>query len=108
MIINCHFKTKESLYLAYMPFIQGGGIFIETKTQYDLGAPRALTVRLLDELAQYTVSGKVVWITPNEVQSTRPIGIGVQFQEEDGRIISNKIQSILGESAHSAQLTHTM
>ena len=91
-----------------MPFIQGGGLFIETKTQYDLGAPIAITLTLLDELAQYTVSGKVVWITPNEVQSTRPIGVGVQFQEEGGRILSNKIESILGELAHSAQFTNTM
>ena len=36
-ILSLTIKDKSALYAAYMPFIKGGGLFIPTKKEYQLG-----------------------------------------------------------------------
>ncbi len=107
-LINCIFSNEGALYLAYMPFVKGGGLFVRTKNTYVLGSQVSLSVQLLDEPDSYLVEGKVVWITPKGAQGNKPTGIGVQFTGENSRNFCNKIETYLAGMLKSTQLTDTI
>lgn len=106
--INCSFISEASLYLAYMPFVKGGGLFIRSNQLYPLGSILSLTVSLLNEVEPYKIEGKVVWITPKGTQGNKPPGVGVQFMGENSRYLTNKIETYLAALLKSTQLTDTI
>ena len=106
--ITCSFPTEASLYLAYMPFISRGGLFIRTNPIFSLGTPIHLTIHLLNEPDTYSIDGKVVWITPKGAQGGKPPGIGVQFEGENSRNLCNKIETYLAGMLKSNHLTDTI
>ncbi|WP_298624340.1 PilZ domain-containing protein [uncultured Legionella sp.] len=107
-LINCSFSSEASLYLAYMPFVKGGGLFIRTHHVYSLDHLVELSVNLISEPEPYLVSGKVVWITPRGAQGNKPSGIGVQFTGENSRYLCNKIETYLAGMLKSTQMTDTI
>lgn len=107
-LINCSFTSEASLYLAYMPFVKGGALFIRTSHSYHLGDAVSLSVKLMNEAEPYLVDGKVVWITPKGSQGNKPPGIGVQFIGENSRYLCNKIETYLAGMLKSTQLTDTI
>ena len=106
--ISCTFDNEETLYLAYMPFIKDGGLFIRTKNTYALGTPVSLTIQLLDDTESHFIEGKVIWVTPKGAQGNKPSGVGVQFIGENSRAICNKIETYLAGMLKSTQMTDTM
>ena len=70
-ILSLTIKDKAVLYAAYMPFIQGGGLFIPTNKQYQLGDEVFMLLKLMDEPEKIPVAGKVVWVTPKVLRATR-------------------------------------
>ena len=107
-LINCSFSSEASLYLAYMPFVKGGGIFIRTNHIYPLGELVQLSVKLINEQDPYTVNGKVVWITQRGAQGNKPSGIGLQFQGENSRYLCNKIETYLAGMLKSTHMSDTI
>jgi type IV pilus assembly protein PilZ len=107
-VLSLAIKEKAALYLAYMPFLKGGGLFIPTNKTYQIGEEVFMLLSLLDDPNKLKVVGKVAWVTPI-TQGGRPQGIGVQFSEEDGGTEArNKIEAILGGVMKSTRPTHTM
>ncbi len=107
-VLSLSIKEKGALYAAYMPFLQGGGLFIPTNRTYKLGEEVFMLLSLLDDPSKLKVVGHVAWVTP-VTQGGRPQGIGVQFSEKDGGIEArNKIEALLGGALKSARPTHTM
>ena len=81
-IIQLEFVNERDLYLAYMPFLKSGGLFIRTSEPIDLGTEFKLLISLPDSLEESEVEGKVVWITPIGSQHGTPAGIGIGFVED--------------------------
>lgn len=106
-ILSLTIRDKAVLYAAYMPFIQGGGLFIPTNKSYKLGDEVFMLLSLMDEPEKIPVAGKVIWVTPKGAQGNRAAGIGVQFSGEDDSA-SSKIENYLAGSLESARPTHTM
>ena len=106
--ISCVYSTEAALYLAYMPFIKGGGLFIRTNPNFVLGAGVQLTITLFKEPEPFIVPAKVVWITPKGAQGNKPPGIGVQFEGPNSRSLCNKIETYLAGMLKSTQLTDTI
>ncbi len=106
--INCTFSDENSLHLAYMPFIKGGGLFVRTKKNYQMGSTITLSVKLLDEPEIYTVEGKIVWVTPKGAQGNKPCGVGIQFTGDDSGNLRNKIETCLAGMLKSTQTTDTI
>lgn len=106
--IQCIFENENKLYLAYMPFIKGGGLFIRTKNVHALGAKINLSVQLANDPENYTIEGKIIWITPKGAQGNKPAGVGVQFIGESSRVLCNKIESFLAGMLKSTHMTDTM
>jgi type IV pilus assembly protein PilZ len=108
-VLSLNIREKAALYAAYMPFLKGGGIFIPTNRQYQLGEEVFMLLSLMDDPQRIAVQGKVVWITPDGVQGNRTQGIGVQFTNDDiGASARAQIEQILGETLASNRPTHTM
>jgi type IV pilus assembly protein PilZ len=107
-ILSLTIKDKSALYAAYMPFINGGGLFIPTKKNYQLGDEVFMLLTLMDESEKIPVAGKIVWITPIGAQGNRAAGIGVQFSDQDEGAARNKIETYLAGALEADRPTHTM
>ena len=107
-ILSLTIRDKAVLYAAYMPFIKSGGLFIPTNRAYRLGDEVFLLLSLMEEPEKIPAAGKVIWITPKASQGNRATGIGVQFSEEEGNLVRNKIETYLAGMLQSDKSTHTL
>ncbi len=108
-MLSLAIKEKTALFAAYMPHINGGGLFIPTNRPYQMGDQVYMLLTLMEEANKLPISGRVVWITPAGSQGNRQQGIGVQFDETEGAAaVRVKIEGILGNSMKSPRQTHTM
>jgi len=108
-ILSLQVKDKAMLYASYMPFVKGGGIFVQTARKYNIGDDVFLLLSLMDDKDRMPVPGRVIWITPVGAQGNRPAGIGVQFNEgSEGDTVRNKIESNLAGILNSDKPTATM
>ena len=108
-ILSLSIKDRQGLYAAYMPFVQGGGLFVQSTKRFALGDEVFLLLTLLDLEERLPIPGKVVWITPAGSQGNRKAGIGVQFADTpDGAHARTVIESHLAILLKSEKRTHTM
>lgn len=107
-VLSLTIRDKAVLYATYMSFIKQGGLFIPTNKPYKLGDEVSMMLNLMEETEKFPVSGKVIWITPNGAQGNRAVGIGVQFQGEEGSKVRNKIETYLAGALKSDRPTHTL
>lgn len=91
-----------------MPFIKNGGIFIPTSKHYEVGEQVFMLIRLMEETDKIAVTGKVIWITPKAAVGNRPAGIGVQFLNEEGATLRDKIEDLLAGMLASDKPTYTI
>jgi type IV pilus assembly protein PilZ len=108
-VLSLNIRERTALYAAYIPWVEGGGIFIPTTRSYKLGDEVFMLLTLMDDPNRVAVQGKVVWITPSGIQGARAQGVGVQFtRDETGRAAKSRIESLLGGLLASSRPTHTM
>ena len=100
-------QDKSVLDGAYMSFLQNGGLFVPTTRPYRLGDEDFLLVNMMDEPEKLPVAGRVVWITAEEGQGNRQVGIGIEFSDADVTI-NAKIENYLAGSLTSERVTHTL
>ena len=82
-LLTLTIRDKSALYLAYMPFVRNGGLFIPTTSGYHLGDEVFMLLNVLGGDEKLPVAGRVIWVTPKGAQGKRLTGIGVQFNEQD-------------------------
>ena len=107
-ILSLSIKDKNALYMAYMPFVANGGLFIPTNREYEMGQEVFLLLNLMEETERLPIAGKIIWITPPGSEGYRTVGIGVQFSDQDGGMSRNKIETYLAGSLEGERPTHTM
>ncbi|GAA6137555.1 PilZ domain-containing protein [Arenicella sp. 4NH20-0111] len=107
-VISIAIRDKQALYMSYMPFIKGGGLFVPTKKDYNLGDEMFLLVTIMDEPEPTQISGKVVWVSPPGALGNRPPGVGIQFMGDDAHHTTRLIEGKLGASISLTRSTHTM
>jgi len=107
-VISLAIREKAALYAAYMPFVQGGGIFVPTNRAANLGDDLYLILTLLDDATKFAVPGKVAWMTPPG-STGRQQGLGIQFARNDaGEQVRAKIEELIGGALRSSRPTHTL
>ena len=107
-LLTLTIKDKSALYLAYMPFVKNGGLFIPTSSGYSLGDEVFMLLNLMDESEKLPVAGRVIWLTPRGAQGKRTAGIGVQFSDQDNGETQKKIDNYLAGALGGDKPTHTM
>ena len=75
-LLTLTIKDKSALYLAYMPYVINGGLFIPTNSSYRLGDEVFMLLNLMGEDEKIPVAGTVIWMTPKGAQGKRTAGIG--------------------------------
>ena len=107
-VISLAIREKGALYAAYMPFVQGGGLFVPTTRHANVGDDLYLILTLLDDATKFAVPGKVVWLTPPG-STGRQQGLGIQFgKTEAGEQVRSKIEELIGAALKSTRPTHTV
>ncbi len=107
-MLSLSIKDKSSLYAAYMPYVQNGGLFIPTNKSYNLGDEVFMLLSLMDNGERLPVAGKIIWMTPKRAQGNRAHGVGVQFSRQDKGATRGKIETHLAGALKSDRITHTM
>ena len=108
-ILSLSIKDRHALYSAYMSFVQGGGLFVQSTKRFKLGDEVFLLLTLMELEERLPIPGKVVWITPPGSQGNRRPGIGVQFADTpDGVHARTIIESHLANLLTSDRKTNTM
>ena len=107
-LLTLTIKDKSALYLAYMPFVVNGGLFIPTSSSYNLGDEVFMLLNLMDDGEKIPVAGRVIWMTPRGAQGKRTAGIGVQFSDQDDGDTQKKIDNYLAGALGGEKPTHTM
>ena len=79
-----------------------------TKRDYTMGEEIFMLLNLMEETDRLPIAGKIIWITPKGAEGYRTTGIGVQFSEQDGGLVRNKIENYLAGALESDRSTHTM
>lgn len=107
-VVQLAIREKAALYAAYMPFLDGGGLFVPTTRAVRLGDELYLILSLMDDPNKLSVTGKVVWITPSGTPQ-RQQGLGVQFaKDEAGTRARTRIEDLLGGTLKANRPTHTI
>lgn len=107
-VVQLAIREKAALYAAYMPFVEGGGLFVPTTRTVHLGDELYLILSLMDDPNKIPVTGKVVWITPAGTPQ-RQQGLGVQFSKDDsGAQARARIEDLLGGALKANRPTHTI
>ncbi|ASK18336.1 MAG: PilZ domain-containing protein [Vreelandella alkaliphila] len=96
-----------TLLSAYMPFLDRGGIFVPTKALYRLGQQVYLLLTLPGESERLSISGHVVWISPEGVSGQRMPGIGVHFSQQDYSV-RDRIETLLAGQLDKAPPSFTL
>ena len=102
------FADTHALYLAYMPYLRNGGLFLATEADFDLGDEVLVSLSLMADTQRSVVAGHVVWITPCGTQGQRPAGIGIQFDASDRGETRKRIEAHLAGVPGGDRTTHTM
>lgn len=96
-----------TLLSAYMPFADRGGIFVPTQTPYMLGQQILLLLTLPGESEQCSITGQVMWISPEGVSGHRMPGIGVHFSQQDYPV-RDRIETLLAGQLDKAPPSFTL
>ena len=107
-LLTLSIKDKSALYLAYMPFVTNGGLFVPTNSSYKLGDEIFMLLSIIEEEERIPVAGRVIWITPKGAQGKRKAGIGVQFSDQDQGNTQKRIENYLAGALGGDKLTHTL
>ena len=62
----------------------------------------------MDEPEEFSIGGRVIWVTPMGAQSAMREGIGVQFMSENSKHVRQTIEAILGAMIQGEKRTDTM
>jgi len=57
-LLTLTIKDRSALYLAYMPFVRNGGLFIPTSSNYTLGNEVFMLLNLMDEDEKLPIAGQ--------------------------------------------------
>jgi len=107
-VINVNFSDPLEVYKCYMPFLARGGIFYKTIDKYELDTEVECKIKLPNSPQEYTVTGKIKWITPFPANEGFTPGIGIQFLEQQDDLINSIEQIIAGGATFSNHRTYTI
>ncbi len=107
-VIRLNFDDPRNLYQAYMPFIEGCGLFFATDEEYQLDQEVFVFLKLPNDLGKFAASGRIVWLNPPKKVSKRIPGIGIQLLGKDVPKIRESIETGLGKLMTSGLPTATL
>jgi type IV pilus assembly protein PilZ len=106
--ITCAFKDLKSLYMAHMPFLKNGGLFIRTDQDIAYGDMVDLEITFPGEKQPKIFEGKVIWKIFADAQDIFHAGVGIQFEGEQAHQANDLIRKYLVSFTDLELATDTM
>ena len=107
-MLSLTLADKSTAASLYMPFIKGGGVFVESDKEYSLGDPVFVLLTVGEDAKKFPINGKVVWICSANARGDKAQGIGVQFPKDDsGDGARVAIEQMIGKMQSSMKKTAT-
>lgn len=106
-IIQVNIADKATLQASYMPFVQGGALFVPTKQAVKMGQEVFVLATLPDQTQKIPLTGKVVWISYKQ-SHFKPQGFAIQLVGEKGVFYKNEAEKLLAGSKSMDRPSYTM
>jgi len=100
-------NDERELYEHYIPFVQGGALFVPTKRNHELGDELFFLLSIYLHSDPIPMTGKVVWVAHQGSGSSQREGVGVQFTDEQAEL-KIQIEQALTGTVHAQHPTLTM
>lgn len=106
-IIQVQIPDRATLQSSYMPYIEGGGLFVPTKQAVRMGQEVFVLATLPEQSQKIPLTGKVIWIS---LKSThfKPQGFAIQLSGEKGSYYKNEAERILAGALYQDHISFTM
>lgn len=106
-IIQVNIPDKATLQSSYMPFVQGGGLFVPARQAVKMGQEVFVLATLPDQAQKIPLTGKVIWISYKQAHF-KPQGFAIQLMGEKGLYYKNEAEKLLAGSKGLDRPSYTM
>ena len=108
-VLQLRMDTPLDLYQAYISVFSEGGLFVQTRRDYQMGDELYGLLTLPQDPKRHPFIGHVAWITPANSSTGRPQGVGLRFSADArGAILKNTIETALGSLLGSKRTNDTV
>lgn len=106
-LLQVNITDRAMLQASYMPYINGGGLFIPSKQAVQMGEEIFVLATLPDQSQKIPLTGKVIWISPKQT-GIKPQGFAIQLSGEKGIYYRMEVEKLLAGSMSSDRPSFTM
>ena len=106
-IIQANIPDVETLYLSYMPYVVGGGLFVPSKQPVKMGEEIFVLATLPEQSQKIPLTGKVIWISQKQ-NGMKLQGFGIQLSGEKGVYYKSEAERILAGLKSDNRNSYTM
>ncbi len=106
-LLQLTIEDEHALYQHYMPFVDGGALFIPTEQPYEIGDELFYLLDIYFAHEPQPLTGSVVWVTPSGASGARRSGVGIALGAAQ-RGLADEIEQALTLVAHSHKPTLTL
>ena len=96
-LLQANMTDRAMLQASYMPYVQGGGLFVVSKQVVKMGEEIFVLATLPDQSQKIPLTGKVIWISQKQT-GTKPQGFAIQLTGEKGTYYKNEAEKLLAGS----------
>lgn len=106
-LLQVNITDRATLQASYMPFIQGGGLFVPSMQDVKMGEDLFVLATLPNQSQKIPLTGKVIWLSPKQV-GNKPKGFAIQLSGEKGLYYKIEAEKLLAGSMTSEHPSFTM
>ncbi|TCM63726.1 type IV pilus assembly protein PilZ [Acinetobacter calcoaceticus] len=106
-LIQFSIQDTAMLQACYMPYVKGGGLFIPSLHQVQMGELVKLMARLGDDERNIALSGAVIWIS-HKAMGVKPQGFAIQLGGAGADGFRAKAEKILASATPSTRPSFTL
>lgn len=106
-LLQVNIADRATLQASYMPFVQGGGLFVPSKQAVKMGEDVFVLATLPNQSQKIPLTGKVIWLSHKQV-ANKPQGFAIQLNGEKGIYYKMEAEKLLAGSMSADHPSFTM
>lgn len=106
-LLQVNITDRATLQASYMPFVQGGGLFVPSRQEVKMGEEVFVLATLPNQAQKIPLTGKVIWLSHKQV-GNKPQGFAIQLSGEKGIYYKMEAEKLLAGSMSSDHPSFTM
>ncbi|AMW79126.1 pilus assembly protein [Acinetobacter sp. TGL-Y2] len=106
-LLQVNIADRVTLQASYMPFVQGGGLFVPSKQAVKMGEDVFVLATLPNQSQKIPLTGKVIWLSHKQV-ANKPQGFAIKLSGEKGIYYKMEAEKLLAGSMSADHPSFTM